>query len=386
MIKRSTEELERERVNLLQKQLEQEKEKNYQAVTTVLRQTVCNPNLVINPNFSVNQRDGYVVKEGATVYFDTEFTQAANTSVPAGYKVEEIHKDYATLKTKKAPVESILYAKIEDIEKGYAKDSSSWSEKQYTFDRWFLRGYATLIDKENGILFQKLSEENQGYALLGTIIDDVKDLKGKALTVTLCINNTIVSATVEEGWSFEEGEHTLTYIQGFDNFRGIASLIANGAGYLEIRIYLANGLPINTSCMVHWAKLELGKIATKFEPPERVTELVKCNYYYQEIETISNVHIVTKDKMIAFVPYASMRTVPSLSFKTNYFNTYNDGVCVTDATTGNRIEGFTFKLNNSKNIDCISVNIEKANHSLDKTTCFFMAGRRNKICLSAENK
>ena len=34
------EELERERVILLQKQLEQEKEKNYQTVTTVLREIV----------------------------------------------------------------------------------------------------------------------------------------------------------------------------------------------------------------------------------------------------------------------------------------------------------------------------------------------------------
>ena len=40
MIKRSNEELERERVILLQNQLEQEKEKNYQNVIEVLTETV----------------------------------------------------------------------------------------------------------------------------------------------------------------------------------------------------------------------------------------------------------------------------------------------------------------------------------------------------------
>lgn len=114
------------------------------------------------------------------------------------------------------------------------------------------------------------------------------------------------------------------------------SLIATATKELEVRFYFANGLSAGTTSKIKWVKLELGKIATKFEEPERVTELVKCRYYYQEIETISNVHIVTKDKMIAFVPYAPMRAVPELSFKNNYFNIYNDGVCITDATTGNR--------------------------------------------------
>ena len=78
MIKRSNEELERERVILLQNQLEQEKEKNYQNVIEVLTETVSNNNLVINPDFNINQRDGYVVKDVASLFYDTSFTQVAN--------------------------------------------------------------------------------------------------------------------------------------------------------------------------------------------------------------------------------------------------------------------------------------------------------------------
>lgn len=385
MIKRSSEELERERVILLKKQLEQEKEKNYQTVTTVLRETVCNPNLIINPNFSINQRDGYIVKEGATVYFDTELTQVANANVPSGYPVEEIHKDYATLRTKKAPIESILYAKIEDIEKGYAIDTSDFWERLYTVDRWFLRGHGSIQVEEDGIVFTKLVEAGEGFALLGTTLDEVSDLEGKALTLTAKVNGTMSFGSIEEGWAFDDTEYTLLYLYDL-GMNGTISLLKTEDNQIEIRVYFANMLPKGTTCKLEFLKLEFGKIATKFEPPEQVTELVKCKYYYQEIETISNVHLVTKDKMIAFVPYVPMRTVPSLSFKTNYFNTYNDGVCITDATTGDRIEGFTFKLYHSTNIDSISVNAEKANHGLNKTTCFFMAGRRNKICLSAENK
>lgn len=386
MIERREEELERERSNCLQKQLELEKERNYQMVTEVLTETVSNDNLVINPDFNINQRDGYVVKEGAIVYFDTEFTQVANESIPHPYEVTGIFDNYATLETLYAPTKTTLYAKLEDITEGYVFNATSWNYKYYTFDRWFLRGFASLEKKEDGIIFKKLKLPNEGYALLGTIIDGSNEMEGEELTITLCINGDIRSATISEGWIYEGNEKVLAHIPGFVDFHGTVSLLTTPNNYLEIRIYLANGLPQYDQCKVQWAKLEHGSVSTRFIPSQRSSELIKCKYFYQEIETISNVHIVSKDKMIAFVPYSPMKTVPELSFKNNYFNTYDDGVCITDAITGNRIEGFTFKLYHSTNIDSISINAEKANHGLNKTTCFFMAGRRNKICLSAEKK
>ena len=246
MIKRSAEELERERVILLQKQLEQEKEKNYQTVTTVLREIVCNPNLIINPNFSVNQRDGYIVKEGATVYFDTEFTQVANANVPSGYPVEEIHKDYATLKTKKASTESILYAKIEDIEKGYAIDTSDFWERLYTVDRWFLRGHGSVKIEEDGIVFTKLTEAGEGFALLGTTLDEVSDLEGKALTLTAKVNGTMSFGSIEEGWAFDDTEYTLLYLYDL-GMNGTISLLKTEDNQIEIRVYFANMLPLFTA-------------------------------------------------------------------------------------------------------------------------------------------
>lgn len=382
MIERSAEELERERSNCLQKQLELEKERNYQMVTDVLTETVSNNNLVINPDFHINQRDGYVVKEGATVYFDTEFTQVANTSVPAGYKVEEIHKDYAILKTKKAPVEGILYAKIEDIEKGYVMESSSWAEKQYTFDRWFLRGYGTLMEKEDGILFKKLSEENQGFALLGTILDDVKDLEGKALTLTLCLNDTMISNTLEEGWSFTEGEQTILYVRGFKNFDGIVSLIANASRQLEIRIYLANGLPVDTSCKIKWVKLELGELATKFEAPEREIELIKCKRYYREITTNQNLEVCRSDVLISNIRIEGMKGTPIVRFKNSKFNTA-DSVYIIN---GDIKEGFYFTLSMDAKTKVVSIRADKQGHGLDYLNTLLVVTEGNPICFSTEKK
>ncbi len=386
MIERSAEELERERSNCLQKQLELEKERNYQMVTDVLTETVSNDNLVINPDFNINQRDGYVVKEGSTVYFDTEFTQVANESLPHPYEVTGIFDNYATLETLFAPTKTTLYAKLEDITEGYYHDNYNYGNKFYKFDRWFIRGYITLEKKEDGVIFKKLKPPNEGYALLGTIIEGSDKMEGEELTVTLSINDSVCFGTVSKGWTYENNEKELIRIRGFNNFNGSATLLTTPSNFLEVRIYLSNALEQYSECKVSWVKVEHGSVSTRFIPPQRSSELIKCKYFYQEIETISNVHIVSKDKMIAFVPYSPMKTVPELSFKNNYFNTYDDGVCITDAITGNRIEGFTFKLYHSTNIDSISINAEKANHGLNKTTCFFMTGRRNKICLSAENK
>ncbi len=382
MIERSAEELERERSNCLQKQLELEKERNYQNVIEVLTETVSNNNLVINPDFSINQRDRYVVKEGATVYFDTEFTQVANENILAGYPVEEIHKNYATLRTKKAPEERVLYAKIEDIEKGYAVESSSWVEKQYTFDMWFLRGYGTLMEKEDGILFKKLAEENQGFALLGTIIDDVKDLEGRALTLTLCLNDTIVSNTLEEGWSFTEGEQTILYVRGFKNFDGIVSLIANGSSYLEVRIYLSNGLPLHTSCKIKWVKLELGKITTNFEPPEHGMELMKCKRYYREITMNQNLEVCRSDLLISNIRIEGMKGTPVAHFKNSKFNTA-DSVYIIN---GDIKEGFNFTLSMDTKTKVVSIRADKQGHGLDFPNTLLVVTEGNPICLSAEKK
>ena len=383
LIERSKDELEEERNNLLHKQLEQEKEKNYQNVIQVLTETVSNNNLVINPDFHINQRDGYVVKEGATVYHDTSFTQVANESIPHPYEVTGIFDNYATLETLFAPTKKTLYAKLEDITEGYVRYIvNDYSSKIYTFDMWFLRGFASLEKKEDGIIFKKLKLPNEGYALLGTIIDGSDEMEGEELTITLCINGDIRSATISEGWTYEGNEKILAYLPGFVDFHGTVSLLTTPNNYLEIRIYLANGLPQYDQCKMQFAKLEHGSVSTKFIPPQKSSELMKCKYYYQEITTNQNLEVCRSDLLISNIRIEGMKGTPVAHFKNSKFNTA-DSVYIIN---GDIKEGFNFTLSMDTKTKVVSIRADKQGHGLDFLNTLLVVTEGNPICLSAEKK
>lgn len=385
MIKRSNEELERERVILLQNQLEQEKEKNYQNVIEVLTETVSNNNLVINPDFNINQRDGYVVKEGATVYYDTSFTQVANESLPHPYEVTGIFDNYATLETIFAPTKTTLYAKLEDITEGYFYNSKTdWKYKYYTFDRWFLRGFASLEKKNDGIIFKKLKLPNEGYALLGTIIDGSDEMEGEELTVTLCVNGDIRSATIPEGWTYEGTEKVLAHLPGFVDFHGTVSCLTTPNNYLEIRVYLANGLPQYDQCKVQWAKLERGSVATKFIPPQKSSELIKCKYFYQELITNKAIDFIDPNFLVINLQFEEMRVIPTAKFKNNKFNEGNYTKVQGNTLADDIFEFELQPVNFNSNI--IHVKAKKTNHGLNFIDTLIIVTKLNPVCLDAEYK
>ena len=75
------------------------------------------------------------------------------------------------------------------------------------------------------------------------------------------------------------------------------------------------------SYFVKWAKLEQGLIATKFLPPDRATEIVRCQRYIQKIggwwEWIAT-GFVSKTNRVAYFPLvlqSKMRDVPTLEIK-----------------------------------------------------------------------
>lgn len=381
LIERSKDELEEERNNLLHKQLEQEKEKNYQNIIEVLKETISNNNLIINPDFHINQRDGYVVKEGATVYHDTSFTQVANESIPHPYEVTGIFDNYATLETLFAPTKKTLYAKLEDITEGYVRYIvNDYSSKIYTFDMWFLRGFASLEKKEDGVIFKKLKLPNEGYALLGTIIDGSDEMEGEELTITLCVNDDIHTATIPKGWIYEGTEKVLTYLPGFINFHGTISCLTTPNNYIEIRIYLANGLPQYEQCKVQWVKLERGSVATKFIPPQKSSELVKCKYFYQEITTNQSLDVYRADLLAVNIGAVDMRVTPTAQFKNGKFNT-TDTVCIIN---GNVIDGFNFTLSVDLRTNVVTIFANKQAHGLEFFNTLVAVTKGNPICLSAE--
>lgn len=246
----------------------------------------------------------------------------------------------------------------------------------YTVDRWVLwNGILTL--QETGINIIRDNSSSDYYELRQYIEIDSNYILGKILVGSVCVDGIIYSGVYVI--PFLLNEDFVKDIELFTNFYLRLEIRKEFKNILIFQIY-NHGNQLHT---INFAKLELGNAATLYIPPDPTQELLKCRYYYHEIEIISNVHLVTKDKMIAFIPCSPMRTMPRLSFKNNYFNTYDKGVCITDATTGNRIEGFVFKLFHSLNVGSISVNIEKVNHGLNKENCFLHVGKENKIRLDA---
>lgn len=82
-------------------------------------------------------------------------------------------------------------------------------------DRWHLRGHGSLKVEEDGVIFTKLAETGEGFALFATILNDVSDLEGKELTLSVNINGVTTKNTVKEGWLWNDTEHTLLYVSGF---------------------------------------------------------------------------------------------------------------------------------------------------------------------------
>ena len=87
-----------------------------------------NPNILINPNFSINQRDGYITKVGVKAYYDADFTSIANESLQVTYRVTDINDTYAMFLGGDGTTK--FYIKLTDIEKGYTGGGS------YTVYRW----------------------------------------------------------------------------------------------------------------------------------------------------------------------------------------------------------------------------------------------------------
>lgn len=344
-----------------------------------------NPNLLINPDFQINQRNGYIVREGATVYFDQQFTQIANASISAGYKIEEIYNNYGTLKTKEAENITTLYAKKEDIVKGYVSENI---KTVYTVDRWRMKGHlCTLVIDEDGLIITKHSEANKGYAIFCSIIEDKeKLLEGKELMLSAEINNKVVTLYVPSGWQYDSTEKDLSW-RTYEHMS--LYLITTPTNELEIRFYIGMAQPVNTSFQIKWAKLELGAAATPFVPPATATELVKCQYYFQTVEGIYSPTVWRPGKIVTYIhPPIPMRTIPTMSFKNTIFNTIfpKSGVCITNEY-GSALAGYTFSLGSSytteSSLSEFSLNAEKENHEV-KGNNLVVIGKDNPVFLDAE--
>ena len=207
MIKRSEDELEEERCNRIN-------ESPY-----------INSNLLINPDFSINQR-GKVKYIGNIYGVDRwQGTQGSNITV---------------------------------VENGI---------KTECFDDTHNQGVKQYIECNMDLLVGKTFTLSLEVDTTG-IPDEYINVSSK--NHWFSINDVVTRISVKEKKSSE----ILT-------FSGVIQYnTGNYKPYLLVRLNTLTGT------IIKWAKLELGSVATPFVPPDRATELLKCKRYYQKVHEL----------------------------------------------------------------------------------------------------
>lgn len=348
---------------------------DYDGLQVVLN-NICtnNPNILINSDFKINQRNGYLVKPGSVAYEDKEFKIPVNTNMIAGYQVENIYDEYATTYTKNAPTNFLIYIKPEDIEPGYAGGNYT-----YTVDRWkFNNKTSNILNIRDN--YVNLISNSDDYSQILQSVENYKDYINEVLTLSVKLrvsSNTRAYIQINDG----VGNVAVNINDTNSEWKIVtAQLLINKNAdrlYAGIGIYSSNN---GGSIDIAWAKLEVGNVATKYTHPNPALELLKCKYYYQELYTNTRLSVINSNTLIGNLYYNSMRKIPIVKFKNNIFNqSYG-----TYIINGNIISGFTFELKLDNNTEVISVFATKESHGLNELNTLLVVAKKNPLCLNAE--
>ena len=148
----------------------------------------------------------------------------------------------------------------------------SYNAYGYTVDRWLLGGTGIEITPiNNGLQIVRTSSAN----LSQRIELPFESLAGKTVTISCSINGIVYSksGTVP---SSQPASDSSTISLNLNNL-GYLSLITKGTGSsYGYNVYFSN----QSSYTINWVKLELGSVATPFNPRPYAEELSICQRYY----------------------------------------------------------------------------------------------------------
>lgn len=341
--------------------------------------SLSNINLLDNPDFSINQRNGYITKIGAKAYYDSGFTNIANNGLVNQYKVTDIDNSYAMFL---GGDNNKYYIKLSDIEKGYVSNG-------YMMDRW--KGSSTSIVKvlEHGIKTECYDNtHNQGVRQYKKY--NMSLLVGRRFTLSLEID---MSGLADEcfnssycHWLNVNGSTIKIYPQKKTNkeilcFSGTLNYNSDN----NLKDYLLVQLNTISGTIIKWAKLELAETNTPFVPPDYSSELAKCRWYYQELTDVGNPNVYTSNALHRNIRYPEMRIKPTAYFKNSIFNKV--GFVRMGDIGGNLLSGFTFSLNCNEGNEVkhgLAIIATKAGHGLNSSNCNVVISKGNPLCLDAE--
>lgn len=333
---------------------------------------VSNPNLVINPDFSIEQRDGYIIKTGCTVYNEPALTTDVS-GLGLSNRPRQVTYRTNTYAAFLGDNGYTYYVKINDIENGYV------GANIYTVDRWKFNNYDSNLLTIHDSYVTLTSINTNTYKQILQKVDNWQDYVGETLTLSV---------------KLRVPQNTRAYIQMNCGSKNAATEVTDTNGEWKIvtaklsidenanRLYVGVGIYEYSSGSVDikWAKLELGSVATKFIPPQKSSELMKCKYYYQEITTNQSLDVYRADLLAVNIGAVDMRVIPTAQFKNGKFNT-TDSVYIIN---GNIIDGFNFTLSVDSRTNVVTIFANKQTHGLEFFNTLLVVAKGNPVCLDAE--
>ena len=166
-------------------------------------------------------------------------------------------------------------------------------KSQYTVDHWLLSysgsGNTFSFNVKTCQLVSGTKDTDGYHANLQQEIENPMQYIGKNLTLSCKMSNLSKTALIQV-WRYEGNTISSIKAANYDlnEFKSLTFQIPDDiTSDTKIRVILQT----RGECNLNWAKLELGTIATPFVPPDPATELLKCQRYYQ-IRSANNISSV----------------------------------------------------------------------------------------------
>lgn len=244
-----------------------------------------NPNLLINSNFAINQRDGYYAPVGVTVY-DGAFETVLGT-----VRVDIQTNFYSPTYRSALNIAATLNGQNITIQKGFIKLSDCVSgyvanpnPKIYSFDRWQLT-YGKVDALTSGGIKHTSSNTWQG---IRQIIENPSSLAG--LPVTLTVKGHASENGDFRAYIYYEYEGQTRNIVAFAATTSTVDQTIFASGTIpaditdndKVYVMLYNSLA-NATFYCSYAKLEIGNASTLYTPPMLAEEMPKCQRFFQTI-------------------------------------------------------------------------------------------------------
>lgn len=149
------------------------------------------------------------------------------------------------------------------------RGQSEYTSSGYTVDMWEIIGNnVSSVVCENGL---QVIVTGSDVAFLRQKSEH-KGLDGNIVTLSVSVNDNIFTGTI----------HVPSVIQtGSSNVSTPIGIWYLYKPSLDVPWEVTLKIEAESNCIINWAKLEFGDLATPFTPPDPATELVKCQRHYQ---------------------------------------------------------------------------------------------------------